>query len=43
MIMQKEKETIDIRDNVSPYHLKDMETLIKDFYRDVEKIKRGEL
>jgi len=31
------------KDNVSPYHFKDVETLIKDFYGDVEKIKRGEL
>lgn len=31
------------KDNISPYQFKDVETLIKDFYGDVEKIKRGEL
>ena len=31
------------KDNIFPYHFKDVETLIKDFYGDVEKTKRGEL
>lgn len=31
------------KDNAAHYHFKNVETLIKDFYDDVEKIKRGEL
>ena len=31
------------KEHVSLYQFKDVETLIKDFYGDVEKIKRGEL
>jgi hypothetical protein len=31
------------RNKEYPYHFKDVDTLIEDFYRDVERSKRGEL
>jgi hypothetical protein len=31
------------KDNTEPYLFKDLRTLVKDFYRDIEKYKEGRL
>ena len=44
MIMLREKETTGIiKDREEPYRFRGVDVLIKDFYRDVGRIRRGEI